>query len=102
MRMYGILICSVLLMAMVFLPGCTTQDTGHPAVPAAPEGVKGNPFGHITRSTVRECTSPPRNANAPGCLCNGYRACNGCRSGADTGYRTGSRLPVSQNHMHGQ
>jgi archaellin len=43
MRMYGILICSVLLMAMVFLPGCTTQDTGHPAVPAAPEGVKGNP-----------------------------------------------------------
>ena len=43
MRTYGIIFCSVLLVAMVFLPGCTTQDTGHPAVPAAPEGVKGNP-----------------------------------------------------------
>ena len=43
MRTYAILICSVLLVAMVFLPGCTTQDTGHPDVPPAPEGVKGNP-----------------------------------------------------------
>ena len=43
MRTYGIIFCSVLLMAMVFLPGCTTQDTGHPDVPPAPPGVKGNP-----------------------------------------------------------
>ncbi len=43
MRTCGILICSVLLIAMVFLPGCTTQDTGNPAIPPAPEGVKGNP-----------------------------------------------------------
>ena len=43
MRTCGILICSVLLVAMVFLPGCTTQDTGNPAIPPAPEGVKGNP-----------------------------------------------------------
>ncbi len=43
MRTYGIIICSVLLVAMVFLPGCTTQDTGNPAIPPAPEGVKGNP-----------------------------------------------------------
>jgi len=55
MRTCGILICSVLLVAMVFLPGCTTQDSGHPAVPPAPEGVKGNlsvtpsglPFGNV-------------------------------------------------------
>jgi archaellin len=43
MRTYGIIFCSVLLMMMVFLPGCTTQDTGHPDVPPAPQGVKGNP-----------------------------------------------------------
>jgi archaellin len=43
MRTYGIIFCSVLLMAMVFLPGCTTQDTGHPGVTPAPPGVKGNP-----------------------------------------------------------
>jgi len=43
MRTYGIIICSVLLVAMVFLPGCTTQNTGNPAIPPAPEGVKGNP-----------------------------------------------------------
>jgi archaellin len=43
MRTYGIIFCSGLLMAMVFLPGCTTQDTGHPGVPPAPQGVQGNP-----------------------------------------------------------
>jgi archaellin len=43
MRNLGIIICSGLLMAMVFFPGCTTQDTGHPADPPAPQGVTGNP-----------------------------------------------------------
>jgi len=43
MRNHAILFCSVLLMAMVFFLGCTTQDTGHPALPPAPPGVKGNP-----------------------------------------------------------
>jgi len=43
MRTYGIIFCSVLLVAMVFFPGCTTQDTGHPGVPPAPQGVQGNP-----------------------------------------------------------
>ena len=43
MRTYGIIFCSVLLMAMVFFLGCTTQDTGHPGVPPAPQGVQGNP-----------------------------------------------------------
>jgi len=43
MRTYGIIICSVLLIGMVFLPGCTTQDTGHPNVTPAPQGVNGNP-----------------------------------------------------------
>jgi archaellin len=43
MRTYGMIFCSVLLIAMVFFPGCTTQDTGHPDVPPAPQGVKGNP-----------------------------------------------------------
>ena len=44
MRTYGIILCSVLLMAMVFLPGCTTQDTGSPGVPLAPQGVNGTPI----------------------------------------------------------
>lgn len=35
--------CSVLLMAMVFFLGCTTQDTGYPDVTPAPQAVKGNP-----------------------------------------------------------
>jgi hypothetical protein len=43
MRTYGIILCSVLLMAMVFFTGCTTQETGHPAVTPAPQGVNGNP-----------------------------------------------------------
>jgi archaellin len=43
MRNHAIIFCSVLLIAMVFFPGCTTQDTGHPDVPPAPQGVKGNP-----------------------------------------------------------
>lgn len=43
MRTYGIIICSVLLMAMVFFPGCTTQDTIYPGVTPAPQVVKGNP-----------------------------------------------------------
>jgi len=43
MRNLGIIICSGLLMAMVFFPGCTTQDTGHSAVPPGPQGVQGNP-----------------------------------------------------------
>ena len=43
MRNLGIIFCSVLLMVMVFFPGCTTQDTGHPDVTPAPQGVQGNP-----------------------------------------------------------
>jgi archaellin len=43
MRNCGIIFCSVLLMAMVFLPGCTTQDTGHPGVTPAPQVVNGYP-----------------------------------------------------------
>jgi hypothetical protein len=43
MRNFGIIFCSVLLMAMVFLPGCTTQDTGHPGVTPAPQVVNGHP-----------------------------------------------------------
>ena len=39
MRNRGIIFCSVLLMAMVFLPGCTTQDTGQPGVPMAQQVV---------------------------------------------------------------
>ena len=96
MRTYGIIICSVLLMAMVFLPGCTTQDTGHTDVTPAPQGVNGNP-GHTTRATVRECSSPPCNATTTGCLCNGYRTA----PGADNGYRTGSTTHISRNRMHG-
>jgi len=37
MRNHAIIFCSVLLMAMVFLPGCTTQDTGHPDVTPPPQ-----------------------------------------------------------------
>jgi archaellin len=43
MHTSGIIFCSGLLMAMVFFPGCTMQDTGHPGVPPAPQGVQGNP-----------------------------------------------------------
>jgi archaellin len=43
MRNYGIIFSSVLLMAMVFFPGCTTQDTGHPGVTPAPQVVNAHP-----------------------------------------------------------
>jgi archaellin len=43
MRNYGIIFCSVLLMAMVFFPGCTTQDAGYPGVTTAPQVVNGHP-----------------------------------------------------------
>jgi archaellin len=43
MRNYGIIFCSVLVIAMVFFLGCTTQDTGHPDSTPAPQVVKGNP-----------------------------------------------------------
>jgi len=39
----GIIFCSVLLMAMVFLPGCTTQDTGYPVATPAPQVVNAHP-----------------------------------------------------------
>jgi archaellin len=42
MRNYGVILCSVLLMAMVFFPGCTTQDTGYPNETPAPQVVDGN------------------------------------------------------------
>jgi archaellin len=40
----GIIFCSVLLMAMVFLPGCTTQDTGYPVATPAPQVVNAHPL----------------------------------------------------------
>jgi archaellin len=43
MRNYGIIFCSVLLMAMVFFPGCTTQDKGYPGVTPAPQVVNDHP-----------------------------------------------------------
>jgi archaellin len=43
MRNYGIIFSSALIMAMVFFPGCTTQDTGHPGVTPAPQVVKSYP-----------------------------------------------------------
>ena len=43
MRNRGIIFCSVLLMAMVFFPGCTTQDTRSPGVTPAPQVVNAHP-----------------------------------------------------------
>jgi archaellin len=43
MRNYGIIFSSLLLMAMVFFPGCTTQDTDHPGITPAPRVVNGDP-----------------------------------------------------------
>ncbi len=43
MRYYGIILCSALLLAMVFFPGCTTQNTGHPVTTPAPQDVNNNP-----------------------------------------------------------
>jgi archaellin len=43
MRNYGMIFCSVLIMAMVFSPGCITQDTGYPDSTPAPQEVAGNP-----------------------------------------------------------
>ncbi|MFY9799826.1 MAG: hypothetical protein WAK10_01100 [Methanoregula sp.] len=42
MRKYAVILCSVLLMVMVFFPGCTTQDTGEPVIPPAPPADEGN------------------------------------------------------------
>ncbi len=36
MREYAVILCSVLLMVMIFFPGCTTQDTIHPGTTPAP------------------------------------------------------------------
>jgi len=43
MRKYVFILCSVLLLAMVFFPGCTTQNTGHPVTTPAPQDVNNNP-----------------------------------------------------------
>jgi archaellin len=43
MREYVFILCSVLLMAMVFFPGCTTQDTIHPVSTPAPPVVNNTP-----------------------------------------------------------
>jgi archaellin len=43
MRNYGMIFSSVLLMAMVFFPGCTTQDTGYRDVTPAQQVVNGHP-----------------------------------------------------------
>ena len=48
MRNHGLIFCSVLLMAMVFFPGCITQDTGSPGPSPAPQGMNGtSPVGNI-------------------------------------------------------
>jgi hypothetical protein len=44
MRTFGTILCSVLLMAMAFFPGCTTQDIGYPDATAAQQGVTGSPL----------------------------------------------------------
>jgi archaellin len=44
MRNCGIIFCSVLLVAMVFLPGCTTQDASQPGVTLAPQEVNDHPM----------------------------------------------------------
>lgn len=43
MRNQGLIFCSVLLMAMVFFPGCITQETGSPVLPPAQQGIHGTP-----------------------------------------------------------
>jgi len=43
MRKYAVILCSVLLVAMVFSPGCITQNTGQPVTPPAPHGVNTPP-----------------------------------------------------------
>jgi archaellin len=43
MRSCGIIFCSFLLLAMVFLPGCTTQYTDYPNVTTAPQVVNAHP-----------------------------------------------------------
>ena len=47
---------------------------GQPCRTSGSRGCERQSFGHTTGTTVWEWTSPPRNANAPGCLCNGYLA----------------------------
>ncbi len=48
MRNFGLIFCSVLLMAMVFFPGCITQDTNYPVSSPAPQGMNGtSPVGNI-------------------------------------------------------
>jgi archaellin len=44
MRNYAMVLCSVLLIALVFVPGCTTQDTGTPITAPAPQGVNDTPM----------------------------------------------------------
>jgi archaellin len=39
MREYAVILCSVLLMAMIFFPGCTTQDSIHPGTTPVPRMV---------------------------------------------------------------
>lgn len=43
MRNHGLIFCSVLLMAMVFFPGCITQDTGYTGQSPSPQVVNGTP-----------------------------------------------------------
>jgi hypothetical protein len=42
MRNYVFILCSVLLIAVAFFPGCTTQDTGQPVTTPAPQAVNNN------------------------------------------------------------
>lgn len=43
MRKYVFILCSALLLAMVFFPGCITQNTGQPVTTPAPEIANVNP-----------------------------------------------------------
>lgn len=67
MRKYAVILCSVLLMAMVFFPGCTTQDAGEPVTPPAPGIANVNlPIAPPTPQVVYVTVTVPVPAQTPG------------------------------------
>ena len=96
MRNYAMIFCSVLLMTMVFSPGCTTQDTGYPDSATAPQVVKGNP-------PVTTPAPPFVNVHLPLAAPTQqvvYVTVTVTGPGADTGYGTGPCPHFSRNRMH--
>jgi hypothetical protein len=62
MREYAVILCSVLLIVMIFFPGCTTQDTIHPGTTPAPAMVNNTPPATMPASwndTVHLPLAPP-------------------------------------------